>query len=275
MSASSRRRPPTTGSGSPPSDWVTPVTATTLQPRRRAPRAISTGTAVEPVGGEDHHHVVRPEAEVAQDDLGQAGHALDEHRLPLAVGAHHLGVEGHRQLHDGVEAGEAAVAREHLLDRDARVAGAEEMHQAVARRWSRHTVGRPHPWPSAWVAPMCLSSASASSNQARPALKVASGGSRRSTDVRSQLSRATRKPRLIFSSVPSKTLVFVLDDDGSVVVGAVELAEDLSQGASPRPGMRGICQPMPPESVPRSYSPSRSISRPWPGRAGCARRTRG
>ena len=76
-------------------------------------------------------HVVRAEAEVVEDDLGQAGHALDEHGLALAVGAHHVGVVRHRQLHDGMEAREAAVAREHLLDRDARVARAEEVHEAV------------------------------------------------------------------------------------------------------------------------------------------------
>ena len=61
------------------------------------------------------------------------GHPLDEHRLALAVGAHDLGVEGHRQLDHGVEPGIRAVAREHLLDRDARVAGAEQVDQAVRR----------------------------------------------------------------------------------------------------------------------------------------------
>ena len=42
-------------------------------------------------------------------------------------------VEGHRELDDGVEPGVGAVTREHLLDRDPRVAGAEEMDEAAAR----------------------------------------------------------------------------------------------------------------------------------------------
>ncbi len=47
-SASSRSRLPTTGSTSLDSDWATDVTAMTRRPRERAPRAISTGTAVVP-----------------------------------------------------------------------------------------------------------------------------------------------------------------------------------------------------------------------------------
>ncbi len=47
-SASSRRRAPTRGSGSPVIDISTDVTAITRTPRRRAPRAISTGTAERP-----------------------------------------------------------------------------------------------------------------------------------------------------------------------------------------------------------------------------------
>ena len=59
-------------------------------------------------------------------------HPLDEHRLPLPVRADDLRVEGHRELDDRVEAGIRAVAREHLLDRDARVAGAEEVDEPAA-----------------------------------------------------------------------------------------------------------------------------------------------
>ena len=55
--------------------------------------------------------------------------ALDEHRLPLAVGPDDLGVERHRQLGDRVEPRVRAVAREHLLERDARVAGPEQVDE--------------------------------------------------------------------------------------------------------------------------------------------------
>ncbi len=48
-SASSISRAPAAGSGSPDIDWATEVTAITRSPRARAPRAISTGTAVRPL----------------------------------------------------------------------------------------------------------------------------------------------------------------------------------------------------------------------------------
>ena len=48
-SASSSRRPPADGSGSPDIDWATDVTAITRRPRFLAPRAISIGTAVSPL----------------------------------------------------------------------------------------------------------------------------------------------------------------------------------------------------------------------------------
>ena len=57
-------------------------------------------------GREDEQHVMGAEREVVEDDLGQPGHPLDEHRLALAVGADDLGVERHRQLGDRVEAEE-------------------------------------------------------------------------------------------------------------------------------------------------------------------------
>src|SRR6478752_5777887 len=81
--------------------------------------------------GEHHHDVMRPEGEVPEDDLGKARRPLDEHRLALAIGADDLRVERHRQLDDRVEARVRAVAREHLLDRDARVPGAEEVDEPV------------------------------------------------------------------------------------------------------------------------------------------------
>ena len=58
---------------------------------------------------------------------------LQEHRLPLAVGADDGVVIGHRQLDDRVEARERPVAREHLLDR----------HPRMARCRRRGPAGRP------------------------------------------------------------------------------------------------------------------------------------
>ncbi len=78
---------------------------------------------------EDDHHVRRLELEVGEDRLGQPLDALDEHRLSLTIGADDLRVERHRELHDRVEARVRPVAREHLLDGDARVARAEEMDE--------------------------------------------------------------------------------------------------------------------------------------------------
>ncbi len=107
------------------------VTAMTRMPRRRAPRAPSRRHGRQAAGREDDHHVVRPEREVRQDDLGEPGRPLDEHRLALAVRADDLGVERHRQLDHRVEARVRAVAREHLLDRDARVARPEQVDEAI------------------------------------------------------------------------------------------------------------------------------------------------
>ena len=73
-----------------------------------------------------------PSSKFARICAREARHALDEHRLPLAVRADDLRVEGHRELDDRVEARVGAVAREHLLDGDPRVAGAEEVDEPVA-----------------------------------------------------------------------------------------------------------------------------------------------
>ena len=57
---------------------------------------------------------------------------LEEHGLPLAVRADHQVVVGEGELDDGMEAGEAAVAGEHLFDNDARMSRAEEVDESVA-----------------------------------------------------------------------------------------------------------------------------------------------
>ena len=96
----------------------------------------------QPVGTEDHHRVGRPKLEVREDHLGEALHPLDEHGLTLAVGADDLGVVRHRELDHRVEPGVRAVARKHLLHRDARVPGAEQVHEpASADRIRAETTG--------------------------------------------------------------------------------------------------------------------------------------
>src|SRR5712691_4833375 len=85
----------------------------------------------QPARREDEHRVVRRESKVGEDDLGETWRALDEYRLALAVGADDLGVKGHRELDDRVEARVRAVAGKHLLDRDPRVAGSEEVDEAA------------------------------------------------------------------------------------------------------------------------------------------------
>ena len=83
-----------------------------------------------PADAEHDERIVGPKAVVGQDDLGEPLDPLDEHRLTLAVRSNDLGVEGHRQLGDGVKAGVGAVAGEHLLCGDAAVPAAKEMDEA-------------------------------------------------------------------------------------------------------------------------------------------------
>ena len=80
---------------------------------------------------EDHHHVGRRQVEVGENRSSETFDSLDEHRLPLPVRANDLGMEGHRELDDRMEPGVRAVARKHLLDRNPRVARAEEMDETA------------------------------------------------------------------------------------------------------------------------------------------------
>ena len=67
---------------------------------------------------------------------------LQEHRLPLAVGADDRVVEGHRQFDDRVEPRERSVPREQLLDRHPRVARAEDVHEPALQDRAGEVVGR-------------------------------------------------------------------------------------------------------------------------------------
>ena len=128
---------------------ATDVTAMTRRPRcPRAARHLDRDRG-RAAGGEDDHDVLGAEREVVEDDLGQAGHALDEHRLALAVGADDLGVERHRQLGDRVEPRVRAVAREHLLDRASASGPSRRGGRGRPPRSPRHTTG----WPSRWPPP--------------------------------------------------------------------------------------------------------------------------
>lgn len=101
------------------------------------------GDGRQPAGAEHDHHVVLAELEVAEDDFGEPFDALDEHRLALSVHAHDLGVVRHRQLSHRVKTRVRAVAGEHLLQRDAGVAGAEQVDQAAGRYRVRAQAGGP------------------------------------------------------------------------------------------------------------------------------------
>ena len=124
-----------------PAQCSSETTAITGRPSRFCLQRHLDDNLVDAAVGEDDEAVGRCQDEVAQDDLAQPFDMLQEHGLALAVGADDLVVVGQRQFDDGVEAGEAAVAREHLLDEHARVAGAEEVHQAVAGDGVRADVG--------------------------------------------------------------------------------------------------------------------------------------
>src|SRR5829696_5826510 len=102
------------------------------QPRLAGPARHLDRHGGEAAVAEDDHRVGRAQREVGQDLGGEPLGALDEHRLPLAVRADDLRMEGHRELDDRVEPRIRAVAREHLLDRDPRMAGAEHVHESAA-----------------------------------------------------------------------------------------------------------------------------------------------
>ena len=96
-----------------------------------------------------------------------------------------------------------------------------------------------------------------------------------SLDVRPQDVARQQEAALDQLVRPLEAAVLVLDDAVAVVARAVQLRRTRPQSTSPRPGRRGICQPMPARrSRARTGRRGRS-SGPWPGSGGCAGRTRG
>ena len=91
--------------------------------------------------GHDERGVARVEGVVAQNAFGEAADVFEKHRLPLAIRADDQVVEREREFDDRVEAGKRAVARPHLLDHDARVAGAEEVDHASGADGAGEPVG--------------------------------------------------------------------------------------------------------------------------------------
>src|SRR5688500_6909455 len=83
----------------------------------------------------------RTKNEVAKDHLAEALHVLKEHGLSLSIGADNEVVKRERQIVDRMEARETPMTREHLFDKDPRVARAEEMDQAIARDGLRAKLG--------------------------------------------------------------------------------------------------------------------------------------
>ena len=103
----------------------------TRRPRRRAPRAISTGTAVSPPAEKTIITSCGPNVKFDRMTSARPGVRSMNIAWRWPFDADDLGVERHRQLDHRVEARVRAVAREHLLDRDARVAGPEQVDEAV------------------------------------------------------------------------------------------------------------------------------------------------
>ena len=93
-------------------------------------------------GGDHQRGILRCQREIAQDPFGQAADVFQEHRLPLPIGANDQIVKRNRQLDDGIETGKGAVTGPHLLDHDARVAAAENMHHAPGQDRLREPVRR-------------------------------------------------------------------------------------------------------------------------------------
>ena len=120
-------------------------------PAPRAPRAISTGTAVRPLA--EKIIITSCGPNVKLDRMTSASPGVRSMniawRWPFAPTTWVWNVIDSSTI--GLKPGIRAVAREHLLHRDARVAGAEQVHQAVGR----DRVGAPLRWPvsmaSAWV----------------------------------------------------------------------------------------------------------------------------
>ena len=125
------------------------VRATTNIPSRFASSATSIVTALQPLRRDGQEAVVGRRREVPPEDRAEPLDVLQEHRLPLAVGADDRVVIGHRQLDDRVEARERAVPREHLLDGHPRVARAEDVDQPARRGSPRRTAPTPRGSPRA------------------------------------------------------------------------------------------------------------------------------
>src|SRR3989442_6456958 len=74
---------------------------------------------------------------VTQDAFGQAAHILQEHRLPLPVGADDHVMETERQLDDRIKAGERSITWPHFLDHDSTVTTAEQVYHPPGKNSSR------------------------------------------------------------------------------------------------------------------------------------------
>ena len=78
--------------------------------------------------GDDECAVAGLEIEVPQDAVRQTADVFEEHGLPLTIRSDDEVVKRQRELNDGIEAGEGAVARPHFLHQNAAVAGAKDVH---------------------------------------------------------------------------------------------------------------------------------------------------
>ena len=135
-------------------DCAIDVTAMTRSARAGAPRAISTGTAVEPPAEKTIITSLGPKVKFERITSARPGvRSMNiAWRWPFAPTTWVWKVIDSSTI--GLKPGVRAVAGEHLLDRDPRVAGAEEVDEAVGRDRVGATTGwrsrsrRPGSWRS-------------------------------------------------------------------------------------------------------------------------------
>ena len=99
------------------------------------------GDDIAAAAGDDEGAVAGFKVKVSQDAGGEATDVFEEHGLTLAIGPDDEVVKGEGELDDRIEAGEGAVTRPHFLDKDAAVAGAEDVDHLPVEDGLRKQIG--------------------------------------------------------------------------------------------------------------------------------------
>lgn len=91
------------------------------------------GYQIASAGGGDQGGVDWGQVKVPQDASSEARDVLQEHGLALPVGPHDQVMEAEAEFDDGVEAWKGSIAWPHFLDKNAAMAGSEEMNHSTSQ----------------------------------------------------------------------------------------------------------------------------------------------